>query len=63
MDRSAETGGQLVCIQCLVRRLGQNIDSGLGPQEQEAVQLLRRRLASTWWRLELHNNVQLSGDG
>ena len=62
MDRSAETGRQLVCIQRLVRRLGQNIDSGrLGPQE--AVQLQRGRLASTWWQLELHNNVQLSGDG
>ena len=62
MDRSVDTGGQLVCIQRLVRRLGQNIDSGLEPQE-EAVRLQRRRLASTWWRLELHNNVQLSGDG
>ena len=62
MDRSAETGRQLVCIQRLVRRLGQNIDSGLEPQE-EAVRLQRGRLASTWWRLELHNNVQLSGDG
>ena len=61
MDRSAETGRQLVCRQRLVRRLDQNIDRGLWGQE--AVQLQRGRLATTGRDFGLHNRVQLPRDG